>query len=420
MRRRTLFILIAVLALAAILIVGVVAAGAKSTSNLPAISAQQLLQNVATNAHKTTAVNGEFAWSNDLLGTSSLLSLGGNQTPSGLASLLQGGSGRVWLQDGKARIESQGQNGDFIAVVYGTTAWTWDSMTNTATQYALPTPAAGSTAEPLPSPTASIDPATAIADIIQKLAPTATLSVSGQEVVANQDAYVLKMTPVSPITTFGSVEVAIDGHRWVPLRVQVFAKGGSSAALSAGFKSVSYQPAADSLFAFTPPSGATVVHKDLSKSLQGIRQGTQTEPKAAQQHRPLTLAQAKTAAPFLLTPSSTPTGLEFKGAFVTPTAPAGSGATATKHPPVAVLGYGTGFGSVWVVETPASAQQDKQIEQQLGQLSMIGKTTVNGMSATKLQASLGSAVTFTQGGVRVVVVGLVPFNDITQIAGSLK
>jgi outer membrane lipoprotein-sorting protein len=419
MRRRTLFILIAVVAAVAILIIGVVSAGAKGASNLPAIGVQQLLQNVATNAHKTTAVNGEFAWSNDLLGTSSLLSLGGNQTPSGLSSLLQGGSGRVWLQDGKARLESQGQNGDFIAVVNGTTAWTWDSMTNTATAYALPTSAG--TATPMPAPSASIDPATAIAHLIQKLAPTATLSVSGQEVVANQDAYILKLTPVSPITSFGSIEVAIDGQRWVPLRVQVFAKGGSSAVLSAGFKSVSYQPGADSLFTFTPPSGATVVHKDLSKSLQGAQPGAGAEPKGekhAAQHKPLTLAQAETAAPFLLTPSSTPAGLEFKGAFVTPTKGAATGTA--DHPNVAVLHYGAGYGSVLVIETPANAKQDRQIEQQLGQISMIGKTTVNGTQATKLQTSLGSALTFTQGGVRVVVVGLVPFGDITQIASSLN
>jgi outer membrane lipoprotein-sorting protein len=415
MRRRTLFILIAVVAAAAILIVGVVAAGATGSPNLPTVSVQQLLQNVATKAHDTTAMNGEFAWSNDLLGTSSLLSLGGNQTPSGLASLLQGGSGRVWLQSGKARVESQGQNGDFIAVVNGTTAWTWDSMTNTATQYALPTPSGTS----MPSPSATVSPATAIADLIQKLAPTATLSVSGQQVVAGQDAYILKVTPVSPITTFGSIEVAIDGHRWVPLRVQVFAKGATTPALSAGFKSVSYKPASDSLFTFTPPSGATVAHKDLSKSLQGAQQAVPAQPKAVKNRKPLTLPQAQAAAPFLLTPSSTPTGLDFHGAFVTPTATQTTTGTAA-HPKVAVLHYGTGFGSVWVVETPASAQQTKQIEGQLGQLSMLGKTTVNGTPAVRLETSLGSAVTFTQAGVRVVVAGAVPVSDITQIAGSLK
>jgi outer membrane lipoprotein-sorting protein len=409
-------ILIAVVALAAILIVGVVTAGAKGSSKLPPISVQQLLQNVATNAPKTTAMNGEFAWSNGLLGTSSLLSLGGNQTPSGLSSLLLGGSGRLWLQDGKVRLESQGQNGDLVAIVNGTTAWTWDSVTNTATQYALPSQAAG-TSTPLPAPSSSLDPASAIAALIDKLAPTATLSMGDPQVVAHQDAYILKLTPHSTTTTVGSIEVAIDGQRWVPLRVQVFAKGDSSAVLSAGFKSVSYMPASATLFAFTPPSGATLAHKDLSNSLQGLQSAAGAEPKAAQnatQHTPLTLAQAKTAAPFLLTPTSTPTGLEFQGTFVTPTTSQG---TTTK---VAVLHYGAGFGSVLVVETPASAQQDRQIAQQLGQLSMIGKTTVNGTPATELQTSLGSAVTFTQGAVRVVVVGLVPLGDITQIAGSLK
>jgi outer membrane lipoprotein-sorting protein len=413
MRRRTLFILIAVVALAAILIVGVVTAGAKGSSKLTPIGVQKLLHNVATNAAKTTAINGDFAWSNGLLGTSSLLSLGGNQTPSGLSSLLLGGSGRLWLQDGKMRLESQGQNGDLVAIANGTTAWTWDSVTNTATKYALPTPAAD-TSTPMAAPSSSLDPTTAIANLIAKLAPTATLSLGDQQVVAHRDAYILKLTPTSPTTTVAAIEVAIDGHRWVPLRVQVFAKGASGAVLSAGFASVSYKPVAAGLFSFTPPSGATVAHKDLSSSLQGLQSAATAQPQISKKASPLTLAQAKTAASFVLAPSSTPTGLNFQGAFVTPITSQG---TTTK---LAVLHYGTSFGSVVVVETPASARQDSQIAQQLGQLSMIGKTTVNGTSATKLQTSLVSAVTFTQGGVRVVVVGLVPFGDITQIAGSLK
>lgn len=362
MRRRTLAIIVAAAVIVAVLIIGVVRASAQGSSKLPSITVAQLLQNVATKAHGTTAVSGEFAWTNDLLGTNNLLSLG-SQTPSGLSSLLQGGSGRVWLQNGKARIESQGQGGDFVAVVNGMTAWTWDSMTNTATQYALPAPPAGATATPSPSP--SIDPATAIANLVAKLAPTATMSVSGQTVVGNQHAYVLKLTPVSSVTTFGSIQVAIDGRHWVPLQLQVFAKGGTKAVLSAGFKSVSYAPVSASLFSFTPPSGAKVVHKDLSKATQGLMQG-KTAPTGAT-HKPLTLAQATAQAPFLLTPSSTPTGLSFEGAFVTPatTGKTTTGTTAT-HPPVAVLHYGMGFGSVIVVETPASAKQDQQIQKQLG------------------------------------------------------
>jgi len=85
-----------------------------------------------------------------------------------------------------------------------------------------------------------------------------------------------------------------------------------------------------------------------------------------------------------------------------------------------VLDYGSGFGTVLVIESKTTAAQDAQLQQQLGQLSTIGKTTVNGQPATKLQTPLGSAVTFRQGDVRVVVVGLVPWSDVTQIAGSLR
>ena len=417
MRRRSLLVLIAVVAVAAIL-VGIVTSRAQGQTSLPGIGAQQLLHNVTVNAGKTTAMNGDFAWNNGLLGSSSLLALSGSNTPSGLSSLLQGLSGRLWLQDGRLRLESQGQNGDFIAIVAGTAAWTWDSMTSTATKYTLPAPAAGA-ATPLPSPSLRVDPATTIANLVKKLAPTASLSVSGTEVVAGQEAYVLKLTPVSPLTTVGSIEVAIDGSRWVPLRVQVFAKGSSKPVLSVGFTSVSYTPASASLFTFTPPRGATVVQKDLNRtqSVRGPQSGAAMD---VAKHGPLTLVQAKSAAPFLLTPASTPAGLGFGGAFVASRSAQGGSRTTATHPTTAVLHYGTGFGSVLVVETPAGATQDHKIAQQLGMLSMVGKTSVDGLPATKLQTSLGSALTFTRGGVRIVVVGLVPFSDIAQIAGSLN
>ena len=96
-----------------------------------------------------TTRSGDVAWSNGLFGSTSLLSFADNQTPSGLSSLLTGGSGRIWAQDGKVRLESQGQNGDFVVVGSGATVWTWDSMTATATQYALP---AGSGSTSLASP----------------------------------------------------------------------------------------------------------------------------------------------------------------------------------------------------------------------------------------------------------------------------
>jgi outer membrane lipoprotein-sorting protein len=430
MRRRTIALLAAAVAVVVALVV-VVTAAAQGPSTLPSITVSQLLNNVATKAQGTTAVSGDVAWTNGLLGGSSLLSLGGTQTPGGLSSLLAGGSGRVWAQGGKVRLESQGQNGDFVVVGNGATVWTWDSMTTTATHYTLPAPTGASTASPAPSPAASLDPATAISQLIAKLAPTATLSVDGQATVAGHQTYTLTLTPTSSITSVGSVTVAIDGQRWVPLQVQVFAKGDTTAVLSAGFKTVSFAPSADSLFTFTPPSGATIVHKTVKAPAFNGMSGNQAAGKTAQ-HKPLTLAQAKAQAPFLLTPASTPTGVEFRGAFVTPAkgastatpatglTPAQSSAVAALGKrPTAVLAYGTGFGTVVVLESQTTAAQDAQIAQGLGQVSMIGKATVNGAPAVRLQTSLGSVVTFRQGDVRVVVAGLVPWSVVDQVAGSL-
>ena len=432
MRRRTLTIVVAGAVIVAVLIVGVVTAAAQGPSSLPSITVSQLLQNVATKAHGTTAISGDVAWTNDLLGSSSLLSLG-NQTPGGLSSLLSSGSGRVWAQDGKVRLESQGQNGDFVVVDNGATVWTWDSMTTTATQY---TPATAMRARHTsPSPGANVDLATAIDKLITRLAPTAGLSVGGQTTVAGRPVYTLTLTPTSPITALGSVQVAIDGHRWVPLRVQVFARGDSAAVMSAGFTTVSFGKLSGSLFTFTPPSGATVAHKTV-KAPAGIGAATGSRVRgvgaAGVPVKPLTLAQATARAPFLLTPTSTPAGVAFRGALVTPSASAAAKAPAAaltpaqrsmltalgKHPAAALV-YGTGFGTVVVIEVKTTPAQDAQLQQRLGSVSAIGQATVNGAPAIRLQTALGTVVTFRQGGVRVVVAGLVPVSVVNQIAGSL-
>ena len=431
MRRRTLNLIIAGAVIVAVLIVGVVVAAAQGPTSLPSITVSQLLRNVATRAQGTTAVSGDVAWSNDLLGSSSLLSLG-NQTPSGLSSFLSSGSGRVWAQDGKVRLESQGQNGDFVVVDNGLTVWTWNSTTTTATQYRFATGMRVRGASP--SPGTTVDPATAIGRLITRLAPTARLSVGGQTTVAGRRVYTLVLTPASPITAFGSVRVAIDGHRWVPLRVQVFAKGDTTAVLSAGFKTVSFGKSSASLFTFTPPSGATVVHKTV-KAPAGLGAAGAEKVRgsgAAVSAKPLSLTQAKARAPFLLTPSSTPAGLSLRGAFVTPSASASAKAAATLTPeqrgmltalgkhPAAALVYGSGFGSVVVIEARTTPAQDAQLQQRLGSLSAIGRSTVGGAPAIKLQTPLGTVVTFRRGGVRVVVAGLVPWSTIDRIAGSLR
>ena len=273
------------------LAIGLVQLRAQGAADLPVLTPEQLLTNVAQNAPSIAAVSGKVAWTNDLTGLE-LLTLAGQASP-GLSSLLQGGSGQVWVEKDKARLEVAGRAGNTVLVVSGTSAWVYLPETNTATEYTLP-----SVSEPhqtLP------DPSAMIAGMVQKLAPTATLAVNGQEDVAGQTCYILTLTPTAPNTVFGSVKVDVDGKTFLPLRAQVFAKGADQAVLSMGFTDISYDAIPDSTFTFQPPAGATVQHETItlpSEAMEGV-----AEKAHAAAPESLSLADAAAEAGFSVPPT---------------------------------------------------------------------------------------------------------------------
>ncbi len=144
-RKSLIYVLVAVLAAAAVTI-GVVASRAQgSTATLPAIAPAQLLTNMAAAQQTTKAVSGGVAWSNGLVPGSDISNLlgGSSAAPNSLTGLLMGGSGRFWAQRGSGvRLESQGSGSDFVVVAGKNGVWSYSSATDTATQYTLPAAAA--------------------------------------------------------------------------------------------------------------------------------------------------------------------------------------------------------------------------------------------------------------------------------------
>ena len=132
-----------IVALLVALTVGLAVARSQEGVALPTLSPAQLLAKAAQEAPKSTVVNGDMAWTNEVLGAASSMVPGGE---SGLASLLQSGSGRFWYQDGKLRFESQGARGDMVAVFNGRTVWVYSSASGKATEYTLPAASTGSAA----------------------------------------------------------------------------------------------------------------------------------------------------------------------------------------------------------------------------------------------------------------------------------
>ncbi len=419
---RRYIISLAVAALVVAGVVGVVASRAQGGTTLPSISPAALLAKVASAAKSPTPVSGDVAWTNGLIPGSDLTNLlsGQGSAPSSLAGLAMGGSGRLWVQPGSGvRLDVQGSGSDFVLVGGKAGVWTYSSATGTAVEYSLPVGAA----TPSPEPSASaVDPLAAITKGLKQFAATGTVAVTGDQTVAGRQSYVLTITPAAgTTTTFGSVRVAIDGATYVPLQMQVFAKGDTTPALSAGFTSVSYAANDASLFSFTPPAGATVQHKTLP-SMTPASGGPTTTPTRTH-HAQLTLAEAQAKAKsygLTLAVPASPASLPFEGATVVP-GKGGSGATAILH-------YGTGFGSVVLAEstgatgTTGATGSAGGITQQLAKLpqGLLAKITVGGAQAHELSTSLVDAIVWQRGQVTLVAGGMVPSATLHQFVAGIR
>lgn len=250
---------------AAVLTVGAVVAGttmagAQASPELPSRTAAQLLADVqqATGPGPLTATVQETA-------NLGLPSLPGSGNSTSAMSLLSGThSFNIWYADpAHVRVAQPVQLGESDLRRDGRQVWLWNSKNETATHVVLPSVPAGSAdgnsagdspASPAPPPT----PQNLARQILAAVGPTTTVSVQQNVSVAGQSAYQLAVAPKDSGSLIGRVTIAVDAHRYLPLRVQVFARGASSPAFELGFTSLSFGQPAASNFAFTPPPGAKV------------------------------------------------------------------------------------------------------------------------------------------------------------------
>ena len=450
----TIYIVVAVLAVAG-LVAGIVAvAGAGSAAPLLTVSAPDLLANMAQQDQKATSLSGKVSWQNNLLGDLSALT-GSTMGASAQLPLAANGSGRIWMSADGVRIESQASGGDQTIVVNSAArdAWLYDYAANTA-KHIVPTgtPPAGGTPTPMPSPTMAT-PA-AIESFLQQLAPNAGVSVTGQGVVAGREVYFLTMTPTAPDTALGSVQAAIDGQTYVPLQLQVTAKGGTSPVLQFGFTSVTYDAVPASTYDFTPPAGTTVTTKtvDLSQTTQsqsGATSGQQTEPTKSQvqdalHSAMLTIPEAQKLVPFQLSsaqgyaarpfdwavvvdngspldalnqPIMNLLGATGMGGFGSGTAGSTAGATSSTTGPTTVLLYGKGLGTIALAETATTPALQKQLQQLP---ALVDKTSVNGATVRSLTTPLGGVFVWQQGDTTLVAAGMVPAADLQAFVSSVS
>jgi outer membrane lipoprotein-sorting protein len=223
---------------------------------LPTRSAAQLLVDVQT--ARLDGLSGTIVARSNL-GLPELPGIGRGRDTD-LTTLLSGTHTlRVWYSGpDKIRVALLGTLGETDLIRDGRDMWTWSSRENTATHRRLP---AGEQAAPPSLAVPGMTPDQVARMALAAIDPSTRVSTDGSAHVAGRDAYELVLEPRDKASLVGSVRIAIDATEHVPLRVLVFARGASTAAIEVGFTHVSFTRPDPDQFAFNPPPGATVTEE---------------------------------------------------------------------------------------------------------------------------------------------------------------
>ncbi|MEV4168386.1 DUF2092 domain-containing protein [Nonomuraea sp. NPDC049709] len=259
---------------------GPVIAAVSGEPVLPERSAQQLLADAVAATGKD---GGIPPMSGTVQQTASLGLPALPQTGSASPLSLLSGSHEVKVWYGaadKLRVAFPTQLNETNLILNGGHAWYWDSATNTATKLTIKPETGPGHATPVPRPTELTPPQLAERLLAGADEHTAVRVINTAE-VAGRPVYQLVLSPKDESSLVQEVRIALDGETYVPLQVQVYAKGSAEPAFQLGFTQVTFTPPAAENFTFTPPAGAKVEEQTIGAD-QGF--GEHAEERAEKAH----------------------------------------------------------------------------------------------------------------------------------------
>lgn len=255
----------------------VAASGATADPGLPERSPAELL--VALQEAQPTALSGTVSVATDLGLPELPASIGGGA--SGPTALLTGTHTlRVWTDGGsRSRVDLLGTSDEFDVIRNGSDVWAWSSATSEATHVTLPSEKPTEAfARPIDMTAMPSTPQEAADLVLSALDPTTAVTTTGNSTVAGRPVYELVLTPKQDGTRVGRVAISVDAETSVPLQVRVYSTQSTAPAIDVGFTSVDFATPADSVFAFTPPPGATVTEQDAATKRSGDEAGVAAMP----------------------------------------------------------------------------------------------------------------------------------------------
>jgi hypothetical protein len=238
----------------------------------------------------------------------------------------------------------------------------------------------------------------AIQKAIARLGHIAVVSGAIPSNVAGQKAYTVRMAPRHNGGLFGNFELAWDAARGVPLHFAIYPRGSSTAAIAITATHVHFGAVSSSRLALTLPAGTKIVH------VHRPNQGTGESKTAHSATRSVTGAAAVSrAVGFRLAAPATLAGMqqhEVRSVNI-------------GKSPAALLSYGKGLGTVFVLEQRATADSQSP-------LKALPSASIGGIQGRELDTTLGSLVQWSTGGVTYTVVGSQPAATIMTAAQALR
>lgn len=236
---------------------------AGEASDLPELSAEELVARVLESepqAMSGTVVHTARLGLPDLLFTEA--------SGADPMSLLGGSSTlRLWTDgEQRSRVALLGTMSEWSVVTDGPEVWTYSSTDDEVVHYSvsdadrarLEAMSEQAREEALARKAELPTPQEAAAEALAKIDESSSVRVDAQTTIAGRDAYQLIVTPDTDGTLVDRVVLAVDGETMTPLRVQTWSTLDETApALEVSFTDIDFTAPNDSVFAFSPPAGAT-------------------------------------------------------------------------------------------------------------------------------------------------------------------
>ena len=395
-------------------VIAVIAAGAAiavaATSSDPIPKSEPLAQAIhaGLSATRPSSISADINFTNNLISSSDFT--GGAHDP-----LLQGASGRLWISGQQARVELQTTNGDAELLVNGHSFWLSDPATHTVYQGTIPSSSTSgsstnsSSSSSSTTTTSSSDTVPSISQIQTKIDNLMShLDLSGATTSDPTDvnglgAYSVSISPKHSAGMIGSLQLAWDAIRGVPLQFSVFARGNSTPVLQLTLSKVSYDSVSSSDFAIQAPSDYTKVAVATSPSPSQTSGSGSSTPVHG-------LAAVQAKVPFTVSAPVSVVGLTQKDVTLLDWG---------SHP-AALVTYGQGIGAIAVIEQSASSAHSLGGSGAHGPSGLALPTvSINGSTGQELDTALGTMIRVTHGGVAYTVIGSVTPPAAEQAARAL-